>query len=184
MLWSCQLVTEFGRKFWEPRYATRIKKLINRIVATWPWRVMVGVRKWKLICKVSSSVGGRPERPPFEIGKIVVENWCYFQDVYTLGEGAEIPEIFRKRFGNKSIFHRDFYQIISKFPLFLDQTRKILQAGFCILAVYGNYSSAIALLVILNVSTNFSLFSPKFSRIFIPLQIVFLGSQPIMLRFW
>ena len=35
--------------------------------------------------------------PPPEIGKIVVEIWCYHPEVYTLGEESEIQEIFSKK---------------------------------------------------------------------------------------
>ena len=37
--------------------------------------------------------GGTPERPPPEIGKIVVEIWCYLPEVYTFGAESEIQEI-------------------------------------------------------------------------------------------
>ena len=36
------------------------------------------------------------ERPAPEIGKIVVEIWCYLPGVYTSGEESEIQEIFSK----------------------------------------------------------------------------------------
>ena len=39
---------------------------------------------------------GPPERPPPEIGKIVVEIWCYLPEVYTFGTESEIQEIFSK----------------------------------------------------------------------------------------
>ena len=32
-----------------------------------------------------------------EIGKFVVENWCYLPGIYTFGEEAEILEIFSKK---------------------------------------------------------------------------------------
>ena len=58
--------------------------------------------------QIRSSVGrrGMPERspPPPEIGKIVVEIWCYLPGVYTFGEEAEIPEIFSEKVN----FPRDF----------------------------------------------------------------------------
>ena len=40
--------------------------------------------------------GGREDRPP-EIGKIVVEIWCYLPEVYTFGAESEIQEIFIKK---------------------------------------------------------------------------------------
>ena len=43
-----------------------------------------------------ASGAGTSERPPDEIGKIGVENWCCFLWVYTSAEEAEIPEIFGK----------------------------------------------------------------------------------------
>ena len=49
---------------------------------------------------VDSSVGRGGERgnvPPPEIGKIVVEIWCYLPEVYTFGAEAEIQEIFSKK---------------------------------------------------------------------------------------
>ena len=38
--------------------------------------------------------GGTP--PPTEIGKIVVEIWCYLPEVYTFGQESEIREICSK----------------------------------------------------------------------------------------
>ena len=35
--------------------------------------------------------------PPPEIGKIVVEIWCYLPEVYTFGAESEIQEIFSKK---------------------------------------------------------------------------------------
>ena len=65
--------------------------------------------------------------PPPEIGKIVVENWCYLPGVYTLG-GAEIPEIVKNceklKFHNLKIFFK-----ISKISSFFVQSRKALHAG-------------------------------------------------------
>ena len=34
--------------------------------------------------------------PPPEIGKIVVEIWCYQREVYSFGAESEIQEIFSK----------------------------------------------------------------------------------------
>ena len=50
-----------------------------------------------------ASGGGKAESPPPQIGKIVVENWCYFPEVYTFKEKAEIPEIFSKNYEKVSI---------------------------------------------------------------------------------
>ena len=44
-----------------------------------------------------ASMSEHLERPPPEIGKIVVEIWCYLPEVYTLGEESEIQEIFSKK---------------------------------------------------------------------------------------
>ena len=40
--------------------------------------------------------GERRNVPHPEIGRIVVENWCYFRELYTFGEEVEIQEIFSK----------------------------------------------------------------------------------------
>ena len=40
--------------------------------------------------------GGGEDSPPPEIGKIVVEIWCYLPEVYTFGAESEIQEIFSK----------------------------------------------------------------------------------------
>ena len=46
----------------------------------------------------SGGGAGTPERsPPPEIGKIVVEIWCYLREVYTFGAESEIQEIFSKK---------------------------------------------------------------------------------------
>ena len=55
--------------------------------------------------------------PPPEIGRIVVEIWCYLPEVYTFGAESEIQEMISKKLWKKSIFHRDFDQKISKFFL-------------------------------------------------------------------
>ena len=88
-----------------------------------------------------SSGGGTPERPP-EMGKIVVENWCYPPGVSPSGEEAEIQEMFSKNFGEMSIFNRDVYWKISKFSFkcsnfsaFLVQTLNVLQVYFLIFQV-------------------------------------------------
>ena len=44
-----------------------------------------------------ASGGGTSERPPPEIGKIVVEIWSYLPEVYTFGEESEIQEIFSQK---------------------------------------------------------------------------------------
>ena len=52
---------------------------------------------------------GRERRnfPPTEMAKNVVENWSYPKMVYTFGEEAEIPKIFRKN-GEQVNFPRRF----------------------------------------------------------------------------
>ena len=45
---------------------------------------------------VASGGGGSAGTPPPEIGKIVVEIWCYLPEVYTFGAESEIQEIFSK----------------------------------------------------------------------------------------
>ena len=45
------------------------------------------VDKWS---EASGGGGGTPELPPPEIGKFVVEIWCYLPDVYTFGEESNI----------------------------------------------------------------------------------------------
>ena len=39
---------------------------------------------------------GGEDSPPPEIGKIVVEIWCYLAEVHTFGAESEIQEIFSK----------------------------------------------------------------------------------------
>ena len=56
--------------------------------------------------------GGLPNP---EIGKIVVEIWCYLPEVYTFGAESEIHEIFSKNCEKSQFFHIDFDQKISKF---------------------------------------------------------------------
>ena len=48
------------------------------------------------ITVASGGAGERRNVPPTEIGKIVVEIWCYLPEVYTFGEESEIQEIFSK----------------------------------------------------------------------------------------
>ena len=51
-----------------------------------------------LYAVASGGGGGTPERsPPPEIGKIVVEMWCYLPVVFTFGAEPEIQEIFSKK---------------------------------------------------------------------------------------
>ncbi|KAF0155326.1 MAG: hypothetical protein FD188_3151 [Ignavibacteria bacterium] len=59
--------------------------------------------------------GGGGRTPPPEIGKIVVEIWCYLPEVYIFGAQSEIQEKCSKKLWKKLIFHRDFDQKISKF---------------------------------------------------------------------
>ena len=94
------------------------------------------------------SIGGTPKRLPRKRKNCCRKLVLSFR-VYTLGEVAEIPEIFSKN-GKKSIFYRDFYQNMSKFswkfsklPSFLVQMRKTLHSGFVLFLPYGNYSSKI-----------------------------------------
>ena len=67
------------------------------------------VRNKKFQILVASGVrrGGAPE-----IGKILVEIWCYLPEVYTFGAESEIQEIIVKIVKKKSIFHIDFDQKI------------------------------------------------------------------------
>ena len=51
--------------------------------------------------------GGRVERrnvPPPEIGKIVLEIWCYLPEIYTFGAEPEIQEIYSKKIVKKVNF--------------------------------------------------------------------------------
>ena len=68
-------------------------------------------RMSKKMIRIASG-GGTPERPPPEIGKIVVENWCYLPEVYTFGEEAEISEILGKNGGVKE--RKNFFECCSK----------------------------------------------------------------------
>ena len=56
------------------------------------------VRSGVIICTFSVAFGGeRRNAPSLEIGKIVVENWCYLPLIYTFGEDAKIQETFSKK---------------------------------------------------------------------------------------
>ena len=50
-----------------------------------------------MLTNTVASGGGTPERPPPEIGKIVVEIWCYLPEVYIFGGESKIQEIFSKK---------------------------------------------------------------------------------------
>ena len=52
-----------------------------------------------ILSSVASGGGGGNDgtSPPPEIGKIVVEIWCYLPEVYTFGAVSEIQEIFSKK---------------------------------------------------------------------------------------
>ena len=81
--------------------SNQISSISNRLVGY----------KWQLLEYASGVPRGRGEdSPPPEIGKIVVEIWCYLPEVYTLGAESDIQEIFSKKLWKKSIFHRDFDQ--------------------------------------------------------------------------
>ena len=118
--------------------------------------------------------GGTPERPPPEIGKIVVEIWCYLSEVYTFGAESEIQEIFSKKLWKKAIFHRDFDQKISKFKiLFIFGPNAQNFTGRSL-----NFTCPIEIIhqisMILHFSINCSRFSPKTSAIFMPFSIIFI----------
>ena len=66
---------------WNNKHADNISVLLD----TKEIYVISGVRRG----------GGGGGLPP-EIGKIVVEIWCYLPEVYTFGAESEIQEIFSK----------------------------------------------------------------------------------------
>ena len=116
----------------------------------------------------TSSVERRGERrnipPPPEIGKIVVEIWCYLPEVYTFGAESESKEIFSKKVCKKSIFHWDFDQNISKFSWkilkissFLVQTRRVLE-------VLLSFKCPIKLIDQISMILLFSINSSRFSQ--------------------
>ena len=87
----------------------------------------------------ASSVGGgggrRNVRPPPEIGKVVVEIWCYLPEVYeyTFGEESEIQKVFSKKC-KKSQFSIEI--LIKKSQDFLETFQNFLHfwsnpAEFC-----------------------------------------------------
>ena len=70
---------------------------------------------------------GMPGRPP-EIGKIVVENWCYFPEVYSFGHNSKkylIKICEKTQFSIEILIKKsqNFVEIFQK--SFLVQTRKI-----------------------------------------------------------
>ena len=78
----------------------------------------------------------RRKVPPPEIGKIVVEIWCYLQEVYTFGAESEIQEILSKKWEKGQFFieilikkSQNFLLNLSKLSSFLGQKRKVLQAA-------------------------------------------------------
>ena len=77
--------------------------------------------------------GGRGGGLPPEIGKIVVEIWCYLPEVYTFGAESEIQEIFSKNC-EKSQFPIEIF--IKKSQNFLENFQNSLhfwskRARFC-----------------------------------------------------
>ena len=58
--------------------------------------MQTAIRKLQ-VSSVASGGGDARTSPPPETGKIVVEIWCYLQEVYTFGEESEIQEIFSKK---------------------------------------------------------------------------------------
>ena len=124
-----------------------------------------------------ASGGGTSERPPPENAKIVVEIWCYLAEVYTFGVDSEIQEIFDKM--RKSRFSIEI--LIKKSKGFLKMFRIFFvfgphaQSYACMLLRFRCPMEIILqLLMIFNFSANFSRFSAKLSRIFIPFPIVLL----------
>ena len=53
-----------------------------------PYAVGKEIKRFPLT-SVASGGGGTPERPPPQIGKIVVEIWYYLPEVYTFGAESE-----------------------------------------------------------------------------------------------
>ena len=51
--------------------------------------------QWKPVASGRGERRNVPSHP--EIGKIVVEIWCYLPEVYTFGAESEIQEIFSKK---------------------------------------------------------------------------------------
>ena len=87
------------------------KSTFTDMFDTFVWKLY---KLWKYIFAVVYG-GGTPEPPP-EIGKNVVENWCYPPMVYTFGKEAELQEILSKNC-EKSQFSIEI--IINKFQNFL-----------------------------------------------------------------
>ena len=50
----------------------------------------------KILSVAYAGGGGGGRTPPPEIGKIVVEIWCYLPEVHTFGAESDIQEIFSK----------------------------------------------------------------------------------------
>ena len=121
------------------------------------------------------------ERPPPEIGNIVVEIWCYLPEVYTLGEESEIQEILSKKC-EKSQFSLEIWRFWSKnleiflkfFKIFLTFCPNAHGFAGGLLTFTCPMEIVPQILMILHFSTNSSRFSPNYSRIFMPFSIVLL----------
>ena len=129
-----------------------------------------------------ASGGGRRKASP-EIGRIVVEIWCYRPEVYTFGEEAEIQEKVSKNCEESQFF---IELLIKKSQIFLNFF-KICLHFFITFFIFGpnahNFAGNLLnftcpmeiipqILMILHFSTNFSRFSPKISRIFMSFSTV------------
>ena len=133
----------------------------------------------------SSSVGeggGWGERrnvPPPEIGKIVVEIWCYLPEVYILSERSQKS----KKYLVKNCEKRQF-----SIEILIKISQNFLEI-FKIIFIFGPKAQNIAgillrfscpleilhhILMSMHFSTNSSRFSQKIARIFMPFSIVLL----------
>ena len=76
--------------------------------------------------KAVASGGGNADGPPSpEIGKFVVEIWCYLVEIYTFGEESEIQEIFSKKC-EKMQFSMEI--LIKKYQKFLEIFQTFLRS--------------------------------------------------------
>ena len=124
-------------------------------------------------------MGGTPERPPPEIGKIVVEIWCYPPEVYTPSERSQKSKKYLVKNCGKSQFSIEI--LIKKSQIFFKFFKNLVFSAPNAQSFAGtllSFTCPIEIIhqisMLLHFSIKYSRFSPKISRIFMPFSIVLL----------